>query len=127
MIARRSDLGGVLGDQYIPLPPPKPPSPGALVGPDKWWNPFSPQFPTARAGAAVADALRAKSAEIADATAEAANALKAKIPDPVIAAETIVGKPTWGYYVPTVLLGVGGVLAVGLGGALAYRHYRKRA
>jgi hypothetical protein len=79
----------------------------------------------------VGDALRRKSAEVAGQVQEAAGELAEKVdamtPDPILGAELIVGKPSWGYYVPTVGVGVLslGVLA-GVGALVYSRQKRKK-
>ena len=54
------------------------------------------------------------------------DAARAAVPsiDPILAAEAFVGKPTWGYYVPTVGAGLASV-ALLAGGALLYRAKNK--
>ncbi len=124
-VGRRSYLAE-LG--ALPLPPPKPPRPPTLIGPDAWWNPFSPSWPTTAAGRAAWEAARQKSAQVAQDVEEAAEALQSTVPDPVVAAEIVVGRPTWGYYLPTVAAGVGSAALLAVAGGLVYRakHKRKR-
>jgi hypothetical protein len=123
----RSYLG-----EALPLPPPKPPRPPTLVGPDRWWNPFSPAWPPTALGRAAADAARKKSAEVANDVEQRLEQRVAELQentpgiDPIVVAETIVGKPTWGYYVPTVAVGLGSAAAILGVGALVYRARSKR-
>jgi hypothetical protein len=112
----------MMGDTALPLPPPTPPRPPTLIGPDKWWNPFSPSWPPTAAGRAAVDAGRDLSARAAETQTKLVQELANIAPDPIIASEIIVGKPTWGYYVPTV--GVA-ALSLAIAGGLAYA-YKKR-
>jgi hypothetical protein len=104
-----------------------------LIGPDKIWNPFSPSWPPTALGRAVTDAARKKSAQVAQdieqKLEEKVAELEENTPnvDPIVIAEQIVGKPTWGYYFPTVAVGLGSAAAILGVGALVYRaKHRKR-
>ena len=127
-------MAAVMGDATpLPLPPPAPPRPPTLIGPDKIWNPFSPSWPPTALGRAVTDAARKKSAQVAQdieqKLEEKVAELEENTPnvDPIVIAEQIVGKPTWGYYFPTVAVGLGSAAAILGVGALVYRaKHRKR-
>jgi hypothetical protein len=111
----------------LSLPPPKPPRPPTLIGPDRWWNPFSPSWPTTALGRAAADLARQKTAQVASEIEDATGKIAEAIPgiDPIVAAEAIVGRPTWGYYVPTV----GAVVAasaVAVAAAMVYRRSKRK-
>lgn len=124
-VGPRSYLAEVLG--AVPLPPPSPPRPPTLVGPDKWWNPFAPSWPTTALGRAAYEAARNKSAQVAQDIERRTEQMRDLVPDPIIAAETVIGRPTWGYYVPTVAAGTLAVGALALVGGLVYKHRKKRA
>jgi hypothetical protein len=116
----------------LPLPPPAPPRPPTLVGPDKWWNPFSPSWPPTALGRAATDAARKKSAEVAQdieqRLEEKVAELEENTPniDPIVIAEQMIGKPSWGYYFPTVAVGVGSAAALLVVGGIAYSRVKHR-
>ena len=132
-MTRRLHIASVLGDAApLPLPPPKPPRPPTLIGPDAWWNPFSPSWPPTAAGRAAVDYGRRKSAEVAADVEERIEQKVAELEentpnvDPIVIAEAIVGKPTWGYYVPTVAVGLVSAGAILGAGALIYRAKKRK-
>lgn len=116
---------------YSPLPPPRAP---LGVGPDAWWNPLSPSWPPNKLGKAAGDALRNRLATkeeelqqaIADATAAAKAAGQSILPDPITVAVAVVGEPSWGYYVPTVGLGLLSLGVIAGVGGLVYRARKKK-
>lgn len=117
-----------MADQYSPIPPPTPPWKG--VGPDAWWNPLSPSWPTTRAVRAAAEAARremVKRGEEMQARIDATqNAASGIIPDPIQVAVAFLDEPSWGYYVPTVGLGLLSVAAIVGGAALYHAKNKKR-
>lgn len=121
----RTHMAEVIGDTTpIPLPPPTPPRVKS-IGPDVWWNPLSPKFPPNAASAAILDAARKKTAAKADELSRQIDAMTDAV-DPVLAAETLIGRPSWGYHVPTVAIGVGSLVVLGVVGSLVYRAKKRK-
>ena len=113
---------------YSPLPPPTPPR---GLGPDAWWNPLSPSWPATAAGRAAGAWVRReaerKAAEV-QATIDEAAKLPGALspPDPIQVAAAIIGEPSWGFYVPTVGIGVLSLAVIGGGAALYVAHKKKK-
>lgn len=123
-----SAMGFVFED---PAPPQQPPPVDlTLLGPPAWWNPLSSEWLPTQIGRRIGEYGKERATAAAEAVTEEADKLAKQVdalkPDPLRAAQAILGEPSWGYYGPQAAKGLLVLGLVGGTGYLVYRASQKR-